>query len=41
MALFDALQRRAGLFDFKQPLQPPRRGYSDDSLGTQRYLALR
>ena len=26
MALFDAVQRRAGLLDFKQPLQPPRRG---------------
>ena len=30
MALFDAVQRRAGLLGFKQPLQPPRRGYSDD-----------
>ena len=41
MALFDAVQRRAGLLDFKQPLQPPRRGYSDDIVGAGRYLALR
>ena len=41
MALFDAVQRRAGLLDFNQPLQPPRRGGSDDSLGARRYLALR
>ena len=43
MALFDAVQRRAGLVDFKQPLQPPRRGYSDDIyiVGAGRYLALR
>ena len=40
MALFDAVQRRAGLLDFKQPLQPPRRGYSDDRVGAGRYLAL-
>ena len=38
MALFDALQRRAGLLDFKQPLQPPRRGYFDDIVGAGRYL---
>ena len=30
MALFDAAQRRAGLLDCKQPLQPPRHSYSDD-----------
>ena len=42
MVLFDAVQRRAGLLDFKQPLQPPWRGYSDDRVGTtSRYLALR
>ena len=41
MALFDAVQRRAGLLDFKQPLHPPRRGYSTDIVGAGRYLALR
>ena len=41
MVLFDAVQRRAGLLDFKQPLQPPWRGYSDDRVGERRYLALR
>ena len=39
MVLFDAVQRRAGLLDFKQPLQPPWRGYSDDRVGPSRYLA--
>ena len=37
MVLFDAVQRRAGLLDFKQPLK---RGYSDDIVGAGRYLAL-
>ena len=32
MALFDAVQRRSGLLDFKQPLQPPRRGYNISGL---------
>ena len=41
MALFDAVQRRAGLLDFKQPLQPPRRGYPACMIGARRYLALR
>ena len=41
MVLFDAVQRRAGLLDFKQPLQPPWRGYSDDRFEARRYLALR
>ena len=40
VALFDAVQRRAGLLDFKQPLQPPRRGNSADIVGAGRYLAL-
>ena len=40
MALFDAVQRRAGLLDFKQPLQPPWRGYSDDIVGAGRYAYL-
>ena len=33
MALFDAVQRRAVLLDFKQPLQPPRRGYPACMIG--------
>ena len=33
VALFDAVQRRAGLLDFKQPLQPPRRGYPACMIG--------
>ena len=41
MVLFDAVQRRAGLLDFKQPLQPPRRGYPACMIGARRYLALR
>ena len=41
MLFFDTVQRRAGLLDFKQPLQPSRRGYSDDMVGAGRYLALR
>ena len=41
MVLFDAVQRRAGLLDFKQPPQPPWRGYSDAIVGPGRYLALR
>ena len=36
MALFGAVQRRAGLLDFKQPLQPPRRGHSADILVLER-----
>ena len=39
LALFDAVQRRAGLLDFKQPLQPPWRGYHSRS-GSLPSLAL-
>ena len=41
MVFFDAVQRRAGLLDVKQPLQPPMRGYSDATVGARRYLVLR